>query len=127
MTLGSLIKNQYVLMIGVTVFMLFFAKKMPNMGNKYSFHKFKLNKKQRSCNSKCKKKTRSQSNRPKINNLKKFHKFVKNKQKKNFFLIDSFLVLMHEKNNDYLFLMGLPSRIISCNIFYKSIVFWHPS
>lgn len=33
MTIGSLIKNQYTLMIGLSVFMLIFVKKMPNMGN----------------------------------------------------------------------------------------------
>ena len=33
MTIGSLVKNQYFFMIALTVVMLFFVKKMPNMGN----------------------------------------------------------------------------------------------
>ena len=31
MTLGSLLKNHYVIMIGVSVIMMYFMKKMPNM------------------------------------------------------------------------------------------------
>jgi len=32
MTIGSLVKNQYFFMIALSVVMLFFVKKMPNMG-----------------------------------------------------------------------------------------------
>jgi hypothetical protein len=31
MTLGSLLKNHYVIMIGVSVLLMYFMKKMPNM------------------------------------------------------------------------------------------------
>lgn len=55
MTIGSLVKNQYFFMIALSVVMLFFVKKMPNMGN-YYFLIFFLNQTyQRNCSNKCNK------------------------------------------------------------------------